>query len=120
MPNDTTTTVEVAPTPQVTVTPEVDVWTPSVLLAFAVAITGLLGWLFRVHHKLINALRDITDVGNSAASNKQRIEVLERHDTGKEVRLVKLEADVTHIREAMDRSENKLDRMLDLMTLGKK
>lgn len=114
------TAVTVQTAPLVPIEGKDDLAAPSVLLALAVAFTGLLGWLFRVHHKLANVLRDLQDVIKAAATNKGHIEQLQQNDNGKEVRLVKLEADVTHIRETIDRSEGKLDRITDILTLGRK
>ncbi len=100
----TTSTTTLA-APVVPVQVQDNLWTPSVLIALTVALAGLFGWLGKMQWTVMNAMRDLREVQTAQGRQERRTESLERQDNGKEVRLVKLEADVQHIREGQDRIE---------------
>lgn len=113
----TNTTAEVAvPAPVVPQNGGSDLLAPSVLLAGAVALAGLIGWAFRQHHKLMTARRDIDENTKYVTLLKSTVEAVE-------IRVQLLEkqsnllVDVQGRQDRMmEKFESKLDRIYELLT----
>lgn len=116
---ENTTTNAIVEQPQRIVPPsnlQDDILAPSALISLAVAVTGLIAWVFRVQNKITNRDRDLDEVVRANAATKVQLDALEVRMQAQEAQARVHGELMTRQDRLLEKIEEKLDRLYELLT----